>query len=463
LKDETTAQQQQQQQPQQQQDDLLLFVHGLVAILKHLFELQIQNRDTFLVDFETCCAASNDFLRMGDTLEEIVREQQVCVDNTNSSSSSQTQPGAALEEQAGLLLMLYSRDAIFAAQKIHLPIMDTIEEAISEQLFGKEWLHDLTRNELAMTVVRTLEDYLEDLESFLDDVIVGKTLEALVTSTVICYAKCLVRMSANHLQFFQKSIWKKENQRGLDRMRGDIMVMKEYFENMAASSYPKLLRTAEEEFEVLDAMHELLSIATGLSKSNLQDFVLLLHKKLQNTTLTKYVVGDLVHLVRPELEKDIYELVDSMDPVLATISSPKHRARLDIASARDTVPGLCLADELMAICIESQKKRIRPGLTTSTAEQGEIMINMWNKRSTKYRKKMAYSIKEQSAEYSRNLTKTMASISLAGTSARKSVTNNVTKTMSSMSGLSQTKPKPNNIIDRKEWVQRMGDLARRHG
>jgi hypothetical protein len=40
-----------------------------------------------------------------------------------------------------------------------------------------------------LTLVRTLEDFMSDLEVFLDDVMVGKTLCALVTGTVIFYIK----------------------------------------------------------------------------------------------------------------------------------------------------------------------------------------------------------------------------------------------------------------------------------
>lgn len=38
------------------------------AILNHLHELQYQSRDLFLVDVESCCAAANDLIRLGDTL-----------------------------------------------------------------------------------------------------------------------------------------------------------------------------------------------------------------------------------------------------------------------------------------------------------------------------------------------------------------------------------------------------------
>lgn len=39
-------------------------VQAVGVIFKNLYEKQMTSRDLFLTDFETCCAAANDFVRM---------------------------------------------------------------------------------------------------------------------------------------------------------------------------------------------------------------------------------------------------------------------------------------------------------------------------------------------------------------------------------------------------------------
>jgi hypothetical protein len=41
------------------------------VIFKNLYEKQIGCRNNFLQDFETCCAAANDFIRMSEKCEEL--------------------------------------------------------------------------------------------------------------------------------------------------------------------------------------------------------------------------------------------------------------------------------------------------------------------------------------------------------------------------------------------------------
>ena len=132
-------------------------------IFKNLYEKQISSRERFCTDFETCCAASNDFVRMSEKCEEIVEEIKDECKLTPEATET-------LEEQTAAILGLYSSDAVYAAQKTHMYIFEPIEDAIFEDMFGEEWLNELTHNELALTLVRTLDDFMEDLEAFLDEV-----------------------------------------------------------------------------------------------------------------------------------------------------------------------------------------------------------------------------------------------------------------------------------------------------
>ena len=309
-------------------------------------------------------------------------------------------------------MSLYSRDAVFAARKIHAYIITNIEEAILDTIFGTEWLHKLTHNDLALAVVRTVEDYMDGLQLYLSSVMLGKMLDALVQSVVLLYSKGLIGMAPKQVSS-KKSIWKKDNQKALDRTAGDIAVMKNYFDCIAEekSTYPTLAHAVESRFEFLYILYELLSIATGCSSSTIHDFVQILHKYLLDFQLTKRVVGDLVHLVNPEMEKRVYEIVDSIqhEPLLSATSD-------NAADERAIVPGLCLQKELTRVCNENDKLRIRPGLKMGTAaDQAHIMLNMWSSRSTHYRQEATKSIQKRSTEYGRNMTQTIAAMSKAGT------------------------------------------------
>jgi hypothetical protein len=127
-------------------------VQAVGVIFKNLNDKQIQYHNNFLHDFETCCAAANDFIRMSEQCEEMIA---VLMAECNLTREATEQ----VEEQASLLLGLYSGDAVFSSQKILVYIFEPIEEAIAEELFTEEWLNELTGNELALTLIKTLEPW----------------------------------------------------------------------------------------------------------------------------------------------------------------------------------------------------------------------------------------------------------------------------------------------------------------
>ncbi len=110
---------------------------------------QIASKDKFLSDLESCCAAANDFQRMSEQVEDMVQE---IIDHSELPEHLVE----LLELDCGTLVSLYSSDAVYAAQKVHCFIFEPIWEAISSDLFGPKWEMELTHNELAMTLIRTL-------------------------------------------------------------------------------------------------------------------------------------------------------------------------------------------------------------------------------------------------------------------------------------------------------------------
>lgn len=350
-------------------------VQAVGVIFKNLYEKQIECRDNFCVDFETCCAAANDFIRMSEKCEEIITEVQDECNLTPEATET-------LEEQTAALLGLYSADAVYAAQKTHVYVFEPIEDAIFGDLFGAEWQDELTGNELALTLVRTLDDFMEDLEAFLDEVMVQKTVEAQITSSVNFYVRCLLAKATEHNS--GRSSFFSDNEKAIMRMRGDIQVVREYFDGLA-ESMPTLTRAIEKEFDLLETVLELLSIAAGISSSDAHDFILLLQKRIRNVAITKFVVGDLYHLVKPGEERTVYELIDGMEQEMMAVAPTDEKAA-KAATDRSTVPGLRIDQILARHCDESERKRPlkqgaldraeaalrswRPSFTTATAPSG---------------------------------------------------------------------------------------------
>lgn len=321
------------------------------------------SRDRFLKDFEACCAASNDYLRMSETADNIVSE-------IRAETKLPPHVMESLEEQAAALIGLYSADAVYAGQKTHIYIFEPIGEAIAADLFGAEWLDELTHNQLAWTLVRTLEDFMEDLEAFLDEFMVQKVLEALVSASVVFYIRVLLGKASEHKS--NRDSYFTDNIKALDRMSGDISTIREYFDKLT-EKFPSLKRNIDREFEILETIQEMVSIAAGLSQSDPHDFILVMQKRIRNIQITKLVVGDLYHLVNPGEERSVYELVDSMEEELIVIAPTDEKA---VASAqeRSTVPGLRL-DQMMAKHCDSSKRK-RP-FKSNALERTEKMLQGW--------------------------------------------------------------------------------------
>jgi Exocyst complex component Sec6 len=280
-----------------------------------------------------------------------------------------------LEEQAAAILGLYSGDAVYAAKKTHIYCFEPIEEAIFNELFGTEWEVELTHNELALTLVRTLDDFMEDLETFLDEVMVQRAVEAQISSSINFYIRCMLRKSSMHKDS-KKSCFA-DNTIAVTRMRGDTTVMREYFDGLA-ETMPTLERVIEKEFTLLESVIEIVSIAAGVSKSNAHDFILVLQKRVRNIGITKFVVGDLYHLVNPQEERSVYELIEGMEEEMTAVA-PNDEQAATSAQGRNTVPGL-RTDEMMAKhCDES--KRNRP-LKAGGLERAEHALNLWRKPKT---------------------------------------------------------------------------------
>lgn len=340
-------------------DVLVLAVN---IIFNSLALQQRMHRDLFLTDLETCCAAANDFLRMSDSCEDILSELR---EATNFSEQSIDD----LYEQSNVLLQLYSTDAVFAAQRSYMYVFEPIEEEVGEALFDDIWEKSLTHNELALTVVRTLEDYMTDLETWLEDLMVRKVVDALVIATLNFYIRRLLlkaEKKSSRASSFDDPLL------AYQRITGDLKIFRNYFEGLVRT-FPALQRVIDQEFQVMDLVMTMLSAAAGISDTEPTELVWEFQKIIKDVQLTKCTVGNLFHLMNPKEEYRIYEICDDED----TATTLKHLAPDGQAMVDDRTTDRGLRLDLVVKDTLGNSRRAR------TAGLGGRAQNLANKVFTK--------------------------------------------------------------------------------
>ena len=191
---------------------------------------------------------------------------------------------------------------------------------------------------------------MADLELFLDEFMLKKTVDALVAGSVIFYLKCLLLRAERHGN--NKVGYFIDNQVAFERMDRDVKVIKEYFDELA-QGMPALGKVIEKEFEVLTTIMELMRVATGHSESDAGNFIVVLHKRVKDINITKHVMGDLWHLVRPTEERDVWELTQSLEASLLAVTPPETA----ISQKRMNLPELRLDQSLAQLYINSTRNR----------------------------------------------------------------------------------------------------------
>jgi hypothetical protein len=77
--------------------------------------------------------------------------------------------------------------------RVDVYIFEPIEEEIGTALFDAQWEETIAHNELALMLVCTLEDYMGDLEIWLEGLMVRKVVDGLVIATINFYISVSLR------------------------------------------------------------------------------------------------------------------------------------------------------------------------------------------------------------------------------------------------------------------------------
>jgi len=128
-------------------------VLAVSLFFSQLRDKQIDARDKFLQDFDSCCAAANDFQRMAEQFKDVLQELIDYCDLPQQFTN-------LLEQSCAELVLLYSADAVFASQKTHVHVFKPIRGAIADDLFSPKWEND-SDNQQAFILARTLVSHAQ--------------------------------------------------------------------------------------------------------------------------------------------------------------------------------------------------------------------------------------------------------------------------------------------------------------
>jgi hypothetical protein len=259
------------------------------------------------------------------------------------------QTASILNTEASNLLSLYSSDAVYAVQRAHMFVVREIHlSEIPTQLFSRDWEDVYTCNEVVLSLVKTMEDYLYDFHNYLcNDLLYRKLVDSLLRAMVCFYVTSLVR-KADQARRRKKNEPFCNPPRALIRMMYDLELFRSYFENLT-KEIPSLSNMVEEQLSILVLVHECLGIAVGnTDESSLEEFVIVLHKHTGgNVEVTKHLLGDLWFLAAPRSQrKEIYNVVSLMQAELQMISMRMEEMAAPRNQQRDPLQGIKLVETL---------------------------------------------------------------------------------------------------------------------
>jgi hypothetical protein len=294
-----------------------VLMDGLLSIIRNLWYKQTHFRNTFLTSLESCIAAANDFLRMIEKVDDLLYSMAKRYPHLEWEGPKLDVTTWVLRREAADLISLFGSDAVYAAQRTSTFIFQTIQQSdIKQDLFGKEWEDKLVHNQVAVSMVKTFEDYLADIHNSMDqDFLYHKAVVALVRSTVCFYLQCFiqkadqVRRAKRKLGPGKKAAVEQyqfmSTTRAICRMTYDIETLRDYFYNLAKDNTP-LARVVANELSVLPVILECMWLAVGQTGDSLDEFIVVVHKRTgADFNVTKHFLSDIWLLMAPSDQQHV--------------------------------------------------------------------------------------------------------------------------------------------------------------
>lgn len=312
-----------------------VLLEAVNLIIRNLGIKQIHFREKFLTEMESCCAAANDFYRMMEHAEDVIVSLH---SKYRRLKWTEDDPRVAtVNQEVDSLLQVYCNDAVYAAQRAHLFVCSTIQQStIPKDLFSLEWENKFTHSEVAMSLVKTMEDFLDDFHSFLsNDFLYQKVMAALVQSVVGFYVRQLIQKADNLRKqgrqgYARMGISNDADEepfenvaRAHSRMMHDIETFQKYFHQLVCDT-PALSNAVEESLGILEVIHECLGTAIGdADVSSMERFIVVVHKRTGCIVeVTMCLMTDLWMLVTDADKERLYlEILTKMQHKLEHLSA----------------------------------------------------------------------------------------------------------------------------------------------
>jgi len=90
-----------------------------------------------------------------------------------------------------------------------------------------------------------------------------------------------------------------------------------------------LKRICDRDFEVLITVLEIARSCHAGSEIILRDFIVILHKQVKCFAVTRFVIGDISHIIRPTVEKRAMQVVSSLHSRLKKIEQEVEERKTD--------------------------------------------------------------------------------------------------------------------------------------
>ena len=247
---------------------LVIIRTAVSCILSNLMEKQRTYRHLFLQTFESCLAASNDFMKMSQLLDDVL-DQQILLSLSDHSNRSNPLlllgQGEIIRQLGNDASQQFVQDAVYATERAVMFVVRCLQDSdIPNQLFNHEWEDLYVHNQIMVSIVDTVDDFLTDIRTYVnDEYLCDKAIIGCLRSAVCFYVQCFVN-KANKLRLLLKNKgimmmskvgvigWggsrKKQRKvyetsflnpkRAVIRMKYDIQVLHDYFESIISSDTP---------------------------------------------------------------------------------------------------------------------------------------------------------------------------------------------------------------------------------
>ena len=294
-------------------------VDAVRAIVSSLTYHHTRYRFMFLQNLESSIAFANDLMRMLEKKEGMQQRLNACFPRLEwddlKRGDSQT---LMVRRELNQLASMYSDDATNACQRAVTFIMRSLQASrIPNELFSRDWEDVMVHNEVAVSIIKSVSDYLADIQGFVEHpFLYHKIIASLVRGIVCFYMQCLVKkahtirrvMKRDFSNTRAKRLAFMSGKRAVTRISYDVKVFHDFFQQVA-EGHSVLSRLITDELFVFVILIECMWLAVGRKHGNLEEFILVVHQKISgaNSAVTRHLLSDVWLLLG---DKDEYRSVE---------------------------------------------------------------------------------------------------------------------------------------------------------